>query len=105
MTYDAVNDSRQTVPRVLVHGASTRGNNARTFGWTRLADGNGRRNMRLSYCLPPPERIREGVRRLAGVLEQQLDLVETFGPDAARHAAESDSARPTWMTGSGADQV
>ncbi len=27
------------------------------------ADGNGRRNLRLSYCFPPPERIREGVRQ------------------------------------------
>ncbi len=44
------------------------------------ADGNGRRNMRLSYCFPPPDRIREGVRRLAGVLDEELELLETFGP-------------------------
>jgi DNA-binding transcriptional MocR family regulator len=44
------------------------------------ADGNGRRNMRLSYCFPPPERIREGVRRLSGVLAEELELLETFGP-------------------------
>jgi 2-aminoadipate transaminase len=44
------------------------------------ADGNGRRNMRLSYCFPPPERIREGVRRLAAVLAEELELLETFGP-------------------------
>jgi hypothetical protein len=36
--------------------------------------------MRLSYCYPTPERIREGVRRLAGVVEAELDLVRTFGP-------------------------
>ena len=35
--------------------------------------------MRLSYCYPAPERIREGVRRLAGVVEQELELRETFG--------------------------
>jgi 2-aminoadipate transaminase len=44
------------------------------------ADGSGQREMRLSYCYPPPERIREGVRRLAGVVEQELDLRATFGP-------------------------
>jgi len=42
------------------------------------ADGNGRRDMRLSYCFPEPERIREGVRRLAGVIEEELELRETF---------------------------
>jgi 2-aminoadipate transaminase len=36
--------------------------------------------MRLSYCFPPPERIREGVRRLATVIEEELDLLATFGP-------------------------
>jgi DNA-binding transcriptional MocR family regulator len=42
------------------------------------ADGNGRRDMRLSYCFPEPDRIREGVRRLAGVIEEELELRETF---------------------------
>ena len=36
--------------------------------------------MRLSYCFPTPERIREGVHRLAGVVDAELDLVHTFGP-------------------------
>jgi 2-aminoadipate transaminase len=44
------------------------------------ADGQGRSTMRLSYCFPEPERIREGVRRLAGVVEQELELLATFGP-------------------------
>ena len=39
-----------------------------------FADGYGGRGMRLSYCYPTPERIREGVRRLAGVIEQELEL-------------------------------
>ena len=29
--------------------------------------------MRLSFCYPTPERIREGVRRLAGVIEAELE--------------------------------
>ena len=43
------------------------------------ADGFGSRCMRLSYCYPTPERIREGVRRLATVIADELELRETFG--------------------------
>jgi DNA-binding transcriptional MocR family regulator len=43
------------------------------------ADGLGSRQMRLSFCFPTPERIVEGVRRLAGVLESELDVMRTFG--------------------------
>ncbi|WP_084337301.1 PLP-dependent aminotransferase family protein [Actinomadura oligospora] len=43
------------------------------------ADGNGRRDMRISYCYPEPDRIREGVRRLAGVIENELRTRDTFG--------------------------
>lgn len=46
-------------------------------------DGQGRRNLRLSYCYPTPERIREGVRRLAGVIDAELEILDTFGPAAA----------------------
>ncbi|HYO17220.1 MAG TPA: PLP-dependent aminotransferase family protein [Dermatophilaceae bacterium] len=45
-----------------------------------FADGTGQRNVRLSYCYPEPDRIREGVRRFAGVVQTELDLLETFGP-------------------------
>ena len=48
-------------------------------------NGDGRRNLRLSYCYPEPERIREGVRRLAGVIEGELELAETFGTGRALH--------------------
>lgn len=51
------------------------------------ADGQGTRDLRLSYCFPEPDRIREGVRRLAGVVEQELELLQTFGPTAARRGA------------------
>jgi len=44
-----------------------------------FADGFGSQSMRLSYCYPTPERIREGVRRLVGVIEEELELRETFG--------------------------
>jgi 2-aminoadipate transaminase len=44
------------------------------------ADGQGRENLRLSYCYPTPDRIREGIRRLAGVIDAELEVLETFGP-------------------------
>lgn len=44
-----------------------------------FADGFGTRSMRLSYCYPTPERISEGVRRLATVIEEEMELRETFG--------------------------
>ncbi|MGH3446357.1 MAG: PLP-dependent aminotransferase family protein [Nocardioidaceae bacterium] len=47
------------------------------------ADGFGTRCMRLSYCYPPPDRITEGVRRLAGVIDAELELRETFGTTPA----------------------
>jgi DNA-binding transcriptional MocR family regulator len=44
------------------------------------AGGAGGHNaLRLSYCYPEPDRIREGVRRLAGVIEAEVDLAATFG--------------------------
>src|SRR6266699_3259586 len=43
------------------------------------ADGQGASFLRLSYCFPSPERIREGVRRLAGVIAEEFDLVRALG--------------------------
>jgi DNA-binding transcriptional MocR family regulator len=47
-----------------------------------FADGFGSGAMRLSFCYPTPDRIREGVRRLAGVLEAEMELRATFGANA-----------------------
>ncbi len=57
----------------------------------------GRRSLRLSYCYPEPDRIREGVRRLAGVVEEELDLVQTFGravPGSRHDESTSDVPGP-----------
>jgi 2-aminoadipate transaminase len=43
------------------------------------ADGFGTWSMRLSYCYPTPERIQEGVRRLASVIDEEMELRQTFG--------------------------
>jgi 2-aminoadipate transaminase len=63
-----------------------------------FADGFGSSSMRLSFCYPTPERIREGVRRLAGVLEKELELRETFGA----RALETE-AGPSGYDGPGTD--
>jgi DNA-binding transcriptional MocR family regulator len=46
------------------------------------ADGQGRQSLRLSYCYPTSERIREGIRRLATVVEAETELLTTFGPES-----------------------
>ena len=59
-------------------------------------DGQGRANLRLSYCYPDPDRIREGVRRLAGVIESELELAQTFGTGhVLRDGDGSDNPAPT----------
>jgi DNA-binding transcriptional MocR family regulator len=62
------------------------------------ADGQGGSCLRLSYCFPPPERIREGVRRLATVVDEELDLLRALGgvPTAD---AEDDPGRPAGWGG------
>jgi DNA-binding transcriptional MocR family regulator len=57
------------------------------------ADGSGGSHMRLSYCFPPPERITEGVRRLATVLQHEMELRETFGSTYAEGPHPSDGSR------------
>ena len=42
-------------------------------------NGQGADHMRLSFCYPTPDRIREGVRRLAGVIDAEMELVKIFG--------------------------
>jgi 2-aminoadipate transaminase len=43
------------------------------------ADGSGTRFARLCYAFPTPERIHEGVRRLASVVEDEVSLRADFG--------------------------
>ena len=57
-----------------------------------FVDGQGRRNLRLSYCYPEPDRIREGVRRLAGVMEQELEIGQTFGTASGLHLPSGTSS-------------
>lgn len=66
-------DSKAILPRAVAERV------AFVPGTGFFSDGSGARHMRLSYCYPEPDRIREGVRRLAGVIEQELQLRDTFG--------------------------
>lgn len=58
------------------------------------ADSFGSRQLRLSFCYPTPERIREGVRRFAGVLTGELDLLRTFGSVHQRRLSGPQSPTP-----------
>ncbi|WP_432483960.1 aminotransferase-like domain-containing protein [Kineococcus esterisolvens] len=69
-------DARALLPRAVT------GRVAFVPGTAFYADGRGGRHVRLSYCFPTPERIREGVRRLAGVVQDELEVLETFGPQS-----------------------
>ncbi|WP_245859204.1 PLP-dependent aminotransferase family protein [Luteimicrobium subarcticum] len=57
-------------------------------------DGSGSDHVRLSFCFPSPERIREGVRRLAGVVASELDLVQIFGTAGRSSGRDHDAPSP-----------
>ncbi len=65
-------DSKAMLPRAVKELV------AYTPGSAFYADGSGRRNIRLSFCYPTPENIRVGIRRLATVVNGELDLLDTF---------------------------
>jgi 2-aminoadipate transaminase len=44
------------------------------------ADGSGGQYARLCYSFPSPDRICEGIRRLASVIETEIQLRDDFGP-------------------------
>jgi DNA-binding transcriptional MocR family regulator len=58
------------------------------------ADGGGTGHLRLSYCFPEPDRIREGVRRLASVIEAEIDLCATFGAAPPPHRTGAETPGP-----------
>jgi 2-aminoadipate transaminase len=69
-------DSKAMLPRAVKELV------AYTPGTAFYADGNGRNNIRLSFCYPTPEFIREGVRRLTTVINGELELLNTFSQTA-----------------------
>ncbi|GAA3410426.1 PLP-dependent aminotransferase family protein [Streptosporangium vulgare] len=81
-------DSKALLPRAVAERV------AFVPGTGFFADGGGARHMRLSYCYPEPERIREGVRRLAGVIGQELRVRDTFGAGSPAERAGIDTPGP-----------
>lgn len=65
-------DSKAMLPRAVKELV------AYTPGTAFYANGDGRRNIRLSFCYPTPEAIKLGIRRLATVINGELDLLNTF---------------------------
>ncbi len=65
-------DTATLLPEAVEHGV--------TFvpGDAFFADGRGRNCMRLAFCYARPVEIREGIRRLAEVLEDRLELYRAF---------------------------
>lgn len=81
-------DTKAMLPRAVTNRV------AYVPGTAFYADGFGARSMRLSYCYPAPDRIREGVRRLAQVIEQEMELRATFGAWTAAHRPGLDAPAP-----------
>lgn len=81
-------DSKAMLPRAVTARV------AYVPGTAFFADGQGRRHLRLSYCYPPPDRIHEGVRRLAAVVSAELELQEMFGTPASAASAGYDKPHP-----------
>lgn len=69
-------DSKAMLPRAVRELV------AYTPGTAFYADGDGKNKVRLSFCYPTPDFIREGIRRLATVINGELDLVNTFSQTA-----------------------
>jgi DNA-binding transcriptional MocR family regulator len=65
-------DSKSMLPRAVKELV------AYTPGTAFYADGGGRNKLRLAFCYPTPEFIREGVRRLSTVINGELELLTTF---------------------------
>jgi DNA-binding transcriptional MocR family regulator len=61
-------DTKALMPKAIVSKV------AYVPGTAFYADGFGSWSLRLSYCFPSPERIRDGVTSLAGVIKTEMEL-------------------------------
>ncbi|MEZ0106280.1 2-aminoadipate transaminase [Catenulispora sp. EB89] len=78
VTLPAGLDSKAMLPRAVTARV------AYVPGTGFYSDGFGASSLRLSYCYPTPDRIREGVRRFADVLREEMELRAAFGHEASR---------------------
>ncbi len=70
-------NSKEMLPRAVTELV------AYTPGTAFFADDRGAQHMRLAFCYPPADKIAEGVARLAKVIRDEVELVNTFGPTQA----------------------
>jgi 2-aminoadipate transaminase len=69
-------DSKSMLPRAVKELV------AYTPGTAFYANGGGRSHMRLAFCYPTPDFIREGIRRLSTVINGERELLNTFAQTA-----------------------
>lgn len=85
-------DAKAMLPRAVTNLV------AYVSGTAFYADGQGGDHMRLSFCYPTPDTIREGVRRLAEVVRAEYEMVQLFGtnihPDDAAASGRVDAPSP-----------
>jgi 2-aminoadipate transaminase len=62
-------DADRLIPRALNHGVIY------VAGEAFFVNGSGKNLVRLSFSAPPPERIREGVRRFGAAVAEELDAL------------------------------
>ena len=72
-TLPATIDTDQMIPRAVQHGVIY------VAGEAFFVNGTGRNIIRLSFSQPTPERIREGVSRLAAAVQEELASVSPAG--------------------------
>ena len=82
-------DARAMLPRAVTERV------AYVPGTAFFMHGQGADHLRLSYCYPTPERIREGVRRLATVVNAEADLARLFGTHAEPDEDTRDAEYPS----------
>ncbi len=81
-------DSKSMLPRAVTARV------AYVPGTAFYYDGQGADFLRLSYCFPTPDRIREGIRRLAGVVDAEMETVRIFGTGAADRSGSVEFPSP-----------
>jgi DNA-binding transcriptional MocR family regulator len=86
VTLPAELHSKQMLPRAVRELV------AYTPGTGFYADGQGGRQMRLSFCYPTPAEIRVGIQRLASVIGGELELVRAFEGTGSLAPRRSDRA-------------
>ncbi|MDT3766770.1 PLP-dependent aminotransferase family protein [Gleimia hominis] len=81
-------DAKAMLPRAVT------GLVAYVSGTAFYADGRGGDHMRLSFCYPTPQEIREGVRRLSRVISAEQELVEMFGTNVRARVSDDSVSAP-----------